>query len=378
MSVSSKSLDAGVSYDFDDLPKYDSARKSILGQIAADSVVQINLHEAISLAAENSELADLIESERHALRCQTDSCDASSLDIILEGESLEHRNLAAGSAAEIFLGLVQVTMQMELLESSKQRVSDLKITVAAADDAGLATADGKNEIAKAEIRVKKIESKLNAAHQSLTYQLNLLINIDEENPIVFQPVHHLNPQESTFDVRQEAAVAEASRPGVIALERALQRGGNGDAIYQLLGIFDSRIGIKLPIPASSKLRLRAKLADNLRSSSQDNTNTSRKQQAYQVLETRKKQARVAAGEAMLGIQTAFEELTLVNEDIARLTQRETVLEASQQIDAQDAYLALHKNWVERRQAKSDRIAAAIKVEIQKIKLLQAQGLLRDR
>jgi hypothetical protein len=378
LAVSEKSFDATVSYDFENLPTYSSARKSILGQIATSAVVQINLPEVIVLAAQNSELADLIESERHAIKCQSDNCDASFLDIILEGEALEHRNLAAGSAAEIFLGLTQITMQMELLESSKQRISELQATVAAADEAGFATAEGKNEIAKAQVRVNKFESKLSEAHQRLTYQLNLLINIDEQNPVIFQPVHHLNPQEPSFDVRYEVAIAETNRPGVQGLAQALQQGGDGDAIFRLLGIFDNRLGIKLPLPASTKLRLRAKLKENLQAAAQENSGNNRRQQAEQVLETRKKQARVAAGEAMLGAQTAFEDLTLTHQDIQRLNQRESVLAASQEIDAKNAYLEQLENWVELRQAKSDRIVAAIKVETQKIKLLQAQGLLLDR
>ena len=77
----------------------------------------------------------------------------------------------------------------------------------------------------------------------------------------------------------------------------------------------------------------------------------------------------------LAFKTAFEELTLANQDIERLTERRSILEASQEIDAQNAYIELHKNWVELRQAKSDRITAALEVETQKVKLLQAQGLL---
>lgn len=378
LAVSEKPVDATVSYDFENLPTYQSARKSILGQVATDQVIQINLPEVIVLAAQNAELADLIESERHAIKCQSNSCDANSLDMILAGEALEHRNLAAGTAAEIFLGLAQVTMQMEVLESSKQQISELEATIAAADEAGFATADGKNELAKAIVRVNKLESELNAAHQKLTYQLNLLINIDEENPIIFQPVHHLNPQEPAFDVRYEIAIAETSRPGIQGLESALQQSGNGDAIYRLLGIFDKRIGIKLPLPPSTKLRLRAKLAESLRTAAQDNSGNNRKEQAEQVLKTRRKQARIDAGEAMLGVQTAFEALTLTNQDIQRLIQRQDALDASQEIDAKNAYLEQLKNFANLQQAKSDRITAAIEVETQKIKLLQAQGLLLQR
>lgn len=379
VAVAPKKDDATVSHDFTNLPSYLSSRKSILGQIATDSFVRIDLPEVIELAAKNSELADLIESERHTLKCQADSCEASSLDLILRGEALEHRNMAAASAAEVFLGLSQVMMQMELLEESKSQISKLQKTVAGADEAGFATAEGKNEISKAEIRVKKYESELNAAFQKLTYQLNLLINIDEQNPMVFQPIHHLAPEQPTFDVRQEVAIAESTRPGIRSLQLALAQGGNGDAIYKLLGIFDSRIGLKLPVPPIPKRLLRAKLIENLRAATAaDNTVNNRKQQAHKVLDTRKKQARVAAGEAMLNIQTAFEEMTLINEDITRLANRQQVLTASQEIDAMDAYLEQHKNWVELQQAKSDRVVAAIKFETQKIKLLEAQGLLVDQ
>ncbi len=376
LQVSAKPIEAGIVYDFGSIPNYDNVRRSLFDQLATGNVAKINLQEAVCLAARNSDLAELIDAERHSIKCQSGDGRAMVLDLILYGEALEQRNTAAGAAGELFLGLVQVNMQRKLIEESKLHLTQLEETIQAADEAGFATADGKNELAKGNIRVTTAESELNSAEQKLMYQLNLLINIDSKNLLFLQPVHQLTPDHLDFDVREQISVAESNRPGIRAIETAISSGVGIESAYELLNQFDPRLGIKLAPLSITRRLLRRQLLDELQQEeTPDVTAETRQGQVQQILDTRKSEARISASQAMLNIQSSLERLAIINQDIARLNAWHQQLKAKQEIEAEDSYLELNQNWIELQQAKSDRITAAIEHETAKIKLLQAQGQL---
>ena len=377
LAVSQKHDGAGVGADFDSLPPYETIQQSVLAQVAAEGTVAINLDEAICLAAQNSQLAEVIDQERQLLECQDGQHrEKSALDIALQGESLEQRNSVAGAAGELFLGLVQVSLQLELLEEAASHIDQLQAKVDAAADAGFATADGKNEIEKGRIEIQRQRVEIDSAHQTLTWQLNMLINPGSDTAIVFQPVHQLNPQPLAVDVRTETKFAETNRPGVRATEMALATDRNGSAAYQLLKLFDSRLGMKLDASPIKKRLLRNQIIEIVsQSEKSDPTLANRRQQASRIVELRKREAAIGAGKALLERQTAFEKLTIIQSDIQRLQKRSESLDASKQIDAKDVYLKQNENWIELQKARSDRVAAAIEYEVAQLKLKQAQGKL---
>jgi hypothetical protein len=394
LAVAVKPNGAGVTTNFDSVPDYSSAKRSLLSQVAADDSVAITLEEVICLAAKNSELAEVIEQERHLLRCRIDQlseseCDDSSacschcpqargrgIDVVLHGEALEQRNLAAGKAAQAFLGLTQISLQRTLIEESRKRLNELDDTVAAADEAGFATAEGKTTIAKGRFRIDRMESELAAAHQQLTYQLNMLINVGEQEVIVFKPVHDIKPMPIDLDVLAETTLAETNRPGIIATESVISNRCDGEGLYRLLGMFDARIGQQLKTKPVRKLLLRRQLIELIKAAEQpDPTIGHRRSQAEKIVNLRKREARLSAAKAMLDMQTAFEKLAIINADVQRLQKQADLIEAGRKIDATDAYLKLNENWVELQQARSERIEAAIEFEIARVKLQQAQGLL---
>lgn len=377
LAVSLKSADAGVAANFDSLPAYDSIRQSVLAQVAADGTVAISLEEAICLAARNSQLAEVIDEERHLLQCQSDdACQTAAIDMVLQGEALEQRNKAAGAAGELFLNLVQVSMQLDLIDQSQQHLADLETRINAADDAGFATAQGRNEVEKGRLKVKRLQSEIDSVLQQLTFQLNLLLSPDENSMIVFRPVYQLNPTAPLTDLKSSIAIAEANRPGILAAQSAIASGGSLNASYQLLKLMDNRLGVKLDSKPLRKQLLRQQLIENLRLAEQpDPTAAHRRQQAAKIVAARKREAAVETGKAILDMQTAFEKLTLIQEDIDRLKRQAKVIEASKEIDAKDVYLRENENWVELQQAKSDRVSAAIEYESAKVRLQQAQGTL---
>ncbi len=377
LSVSPKIEGAGVEASFDALPRYETIRQSILAQVAADGVLAINLDEVICLAAQNSQLAEVIDQERQLLDCQDGQhCEKTALEIALQGESLEQRNVVAGAAGELFLGLVQISLQLELLEEANAHLDDLQIKVDAADEAGFATAEGKNEVEKGRLELQKQRVELDSAHQKLTWQLNMLLNPGSDTAVIFQPVHHLDPQPVSTDVRYQTGLAETNRPGVRATEMALAADRSGVAAYQLLKLFDSRLGTQLDASPIKKRLLRNQIVEIIsRSETPDPTLRSRQEQANRVVELRKREAAVSAGKALLDRQTAFEKLTVIQADIQRLQERSETLVASKEIDAKDVYLKENQNWIELQKARSERISAAIDFEVADLKLKQAQGKL---
>jgi len=377
LSVSQKPEGAGVHASFDSLPPYEAIRQSVLAQVVADGTVAIKLEEAVCMAAQNSELAEVIDQERQLLNCQDGQCsERSALDIALQGESLEQRNTVAGAAGESFLGLVQVSLQLELLEEAKTHFEQLQTKVDAADEAGFATAEGRNEIEKGRLEIQKRRVELDSAHQELTWQLNMLVNPGTDTPFVFQPVHHLNPSNFLVDVRSETGLAETNRPGVRATEMALAADRNGLAAYQLLKVFDGRLGTKLDASPLKKRLLRNQIVEIIsRSEKPDTTLQNRRQQAGRIVELRKREASISAGKALLDRQTAFEKLTVIQADIQRLQKRAESLIAGKEIDAKDVYLKENENWIDLQIARSDRVSAALEYEVAQLKLRQAQGKL---
>ena len=377
LSVSAKPLDAGVEANFNSLPTYESVRQSVLAQVAAPGTTAINLEEVVCLAAQNSQLAEVIDEERHLLRCQQgDQCQELAIDMVLQGESLEQRNTIAGTAGELFLGLVQVQLQMELIKEADSHISELQTKIEAADDAGFATAEGKNEVEKARLQVQQQRSELDSVHQKLTWQLNMLVNPGSDTAIVFQPVHQLNPQAPAVDVRAETTFAETNRAGVKATQMALASCGGGQAAYRLMKLFDSRLGIQLDAGPIKKQLLRKQLTELIGNmESPDSTLQNRKQQANKIIELRKREAAVSAGKALLDQQTAFEKLTIAQADIKRLERRAEVLIASKELDSKDSLLIENENWLELQKAYSSRITAAIEYEVAVLKLDQAKGTL---
>lgn len=377
LSVSPKPDGAGVEASFDALPKYETIKQSMLAQVAADGVVAIDLDEVVCLAAQNSPLAEVIDQQRQLLNCQEGRpCEKTALDIALQGESLEQRNTVAGAAGELFLGLVQVSLQLELLDEADAHLDELEVKIDAADEAGFATAEGKNELEKGRLELQKQQSELDSVHQQLTWQLNMLLNPGADTATVFQPVHHLDPRPVTSDVRRETLLAQSNRPGVKATEMALSADRDGLVAYQLLQLFDKRLGVKVDARPIKKRLLRNQIIEMIRlAEKSDPTAHNRRQQAERIVELRKREAAVSAGKALLDRQTAFEKLTVIQADIERLEKRAKLLAASKDIDAKDVYLKENENWFQRQKARSERVSAAIDYEIADLKLRQAQGTL---
>ncbi len=72
--ISAKVPGAGVVADFSEVQPFEAVRRNLLSQVGFNESLEIDLPEATCLAATHSELAELVEAERHAMRCQSDDC----------------------------------------------------------------------------------------------------------------------------------------------------------------------------------------------------------------------------------------------------------------------------------------------------------------
>ena len=145
---------SGVASDFGFVGDYESVRGSLVQPLESTSTLTINLDEAICAATRNSELAELIKAQWHAIKCRSDNRETIPLDFLVQGEALEQRNEAAGVAGKLFMGLVEVHLPRELLAESQRYLDDLAETIRIAADQGFATAQGADELESGRIRLK--------------------------------------------------------------------------------------------------------------------------------------------------------------------------------------------------------------------------------
>lgn len=378
--LSEKQPGLGVQSDFAAISEYRANRGSIIGPIAPSNSMVIDLNEAICAAARNSELAELIEANWHVIKCRSQNNDTTALDSLVHGEALEQRNKAGGSAGKLFLGLVEVNLQRELLEETRQHLDELAETIRVAANEGFATADGENELAAARLQFKSVESKLNSSEQLLISQLNALVNIDSENLIALQPVYELRPADLHLDPQTQVELAETNRPGICALKCAscscLQP---AEILRLLLGQPGTQQG-----PESASHPLEQRIIHNVlmkhveRQNSIDPAANTQRDQLARMLEIKKNQARTETRAALIKIQSSHDKLAIVNEQITDLNAKAVQLQAKQELDARGTHLEMHKNWSQLQTAKSDRVTTAIDYDKAILELLEAQGLLLTR
>ena len=370
--VAEKSSAATVETDFGAVGDLQMIQRSPLQ--SKIQTTKIDLGEAICLAATNSELADLIEAERHALNCAATDGSSSSLDLLLQGESLEQRNTAAGIAGKLLLRLVEVNLQRTLLGETQAHLDQLADTIEAADDEGFTTAEGENALVEGRSKFQLSQSELKEAERKLTCQLNQLINIDSDNLIEFQPVYDLAPTDLRLDAESEIVAAKTNRPGVRAMESALASGLGTKSAQEILAQFDSRLGLAQTKPSIKQRLLRRQLRQLLDSESAvDSSASTRREQFTRILEGRRKRAQTEARMALIKIQSAIENVAIANSTVERLTIKSDLLQAKQELDSSDSFLATNQNWIELQTAKSDRISAAIEHDTAILELLQSQG-----
>ena len=202
----------------------------------------LSKQSACSIAAANSRLANLIATERAAVRCEAGCVEC--IDKFLLNQERDQRLKAGADASELLLRLAGASLQASLLEESTEKIAELWETVRVADEEGLATADAESELSKQEIEIGRLQNELLAGIFELNTKLNSLLGIDASSPQQIMAGHHFEPQLDPLNIEQQLAIGFSQRPDLNSLD-AFGGCQSNSKCLSVLSNLDPRLGLKL-------------------------------------------------------------------------------------------------------------------------------------
>lgn len=359
----------GVTQDFGLVPNFADSQNLVQSAPCGTPLV-FSLEDAFCSAAQNSAAAKLLGSQLNRLKTSSTPVECpGSLDLALRSQMAEEQNRSASLAGQIFLGLVEVELQRELLVEAHERLISVNRTVREAESEGVATSDAKDLIAKQTIAIARRESELNVNGQKLNAQLKALLNLESCQEI--EVSYELRPKAFFADVESEKSKAISFRAELIALRQTIDNWNqcSAEAASSILRAADPRLGAKLNKAVTRRLLLRFRNR-NLDDPCDDEA---LRRQSEQLLDDRTRAIHLTIEEAIYDAQFAFEKLALAVEEIERLEGQVEKIEAKRELDATESYIELQKNWYDTLLARSERISKAIEFEAGLIRLAEATG-----
>jgi hypothetical protein len=338
--------------------------ESTLSINPCDKSLAISLEECCCLAAVRSHLANIIDRERKAA-CLTIGYN-KCLDRFLAGQSLQQRNRAAAAAGELFLRLVEVHLQTQLLDETRAKLAEWKAASQIAAEQGLATVDADKELDAKEIELDRRAIEARRSHLTLVNNLVQLLDLESDCIEAVEPIYELFPVFEGVDLNVEVRTALEKRPDLSSF-RGNPCGGLDPECYSILSQLDPRIGIGV-VSKLKKLACLQMLCDR-----PDPANCVRTKQFQELRTARQQLVKLEVFEAVLNVQASYQKLVLEQKDFTRLQERLQAIEAAAEMDAQGEFLESIQIWVERQEVKSKRTTTAIAYEIAKVKLLEATG-----
>ena len=337
------------------------------------SETNVGLNQVLKKAACNSKLANLIENERLAVRCESGCIEC--VDRFLAGQAKQQRLKSAADAAELLIRLAGTQLQTELIAGSQEKTVDLKQTIEIADEEDLATAEPEAELRKQEIELERLQNGLEPGVFELNVKLNLLLGIDSCHPQRLVPNHHFNPQLDEIDVEQQVIKALSSRSELKSL-RGFNSCGDSSKCYSVLSNLDPRLGLKLAGQVKRCFLLRRK--QQAQEQQEQCCESIRQHQLKELANLQEELVRQEVIAAVTEVQKRFENLQLENRDLNRLVDDAEMIESSAVLDAQESFLNSIANFAEQQQAKARRIEEMVEFEVAKIRLAEATGQLNCR
>jgi hypothetical protein len=362
----------GVIADFQHVTDYASVRRSLIEENSASQSITLNLDESVCLAAQHAPLARVIVDERRSIACRLGPENRSrTVEVFLDAQALEQRNKAAGNAGELFLRLVEIQLQRQLLDESDRKLREYYDTLSNAEASGLATANARGQLDALAIELKRKRSDLEIAEPEVIIKLSALIGINDVCDVLLQPSHELVPQDAKLDLQEEIAVALAQRPGLRALQDILDQGADIH-LDTLLSQLAPAVGMDLHKP------LKKRILQRRASNTADGSSGIRIQQVQQILAARSQQVRIEVAQSVLNIQNNLQQIALAAEDLQRLDSEMKLAESKSEIDAKESFIETIGIWSDQQKVRSNRISAAIRLEIAQVRLLEAQGQLASQ
>ena len=352
-----------ISYSFEAISDLKSSPEFSLNQFLNGDSVALDLKQCCCIAAINSPLADVIDKERKASCCTIgfNKC----LDRFLDGQATQQRNKAAANAGELFLRLVEIHLQKQLVGESIERLEELRDASAYAAKQGFATAEPDKELDANEIDLHQKLLKIEKNRYELTLKLSAILGLQNDCQKIIEPIFELLPVYEKISANDEIRTALNQRADLAGFSSNC--GCVDPECFAILSQLDPRLGIGLV----AKLK-RCVLLQRLLNRT-DPAQHIRKQQIQKLRNARQDLVRIQVNEAVIDIESGYRELVLEQEDLKRLQNRMEALEAAAEFDAMNSYVESVQNWVEQQSVKSNRISTAIEFEIAKVKLLEATG-----
>jgi len=366
--IEPKNVSPPVSVEFQAVPDHHSIAALVLDPAIGEHV-EIDLGECVYLACLHSPLARLLESQRRAIQCRSDANNGNrGLNQVLCAQEQQQRTQSAADAADVFLRLVEVELQRDLIDESRERMAEYHRALDLAEETGFATADARNEVNSQQLQLDQRESELDVGKQKMLLRLNAMIGMNP--PQRLRPVYPLVPEYIPFDVEEEVSIAYCNRPDLKAIRKLAGGGCEDDHSLNALAMLEPRL--TLPAAPSAVKMILCRQSRN-----DDFTQQVRARQAQQLLEARQQQVRLQVLEKILDIQASFEKIALASARFEQLTNESMQIKGQSELDGLDAYVAEAKNWAAIQKVKSERISAAIEFEVGKIRLLELQGCLLE-
>ena len=326
----------------------------------------VTLKDALCLASRNSKLANLIDREREAVRCEA-GC-VRCVDRFLAGQAAEQRIKSAADAGELLIRLAGTRLQDELILQSLDKIAQLEETIAVAADNGMATAEANNELQEQLIGIKKKQAKIKAGKFELTAKLNLLLGIDSCCPRQIQPDHHFESELGFVDPEQLVVDALSNRPELNSLTQ-MGSCSMDDECLAILANLDRRLGLVKARPVAKRL---------LRTREEEQDECCQHLRRGQMQELRRLREELIRQDVLAQVKEVryhHENLRLENQDLRRLRAEADSIDAVADLDAIDSFMDSIGNFAQQQLAKSRRINSLIEFEVARIRLSQATGSL---
>lgn len=358
---------AYIRTSFAPVDEFGSLTELSIGTFFQQDSVMLNLDQVCMIAAQNAPLADTIDKERQALCCQ--GIENDCVDEFLAGQASLQRNKTASQAAQLFLKLVEVRLQQQLLGESFDKLAELNHASQTASEQGLATVDADIELDKQNIELRKQKADLDHAHVQITAKLNAVLGNSLCSPKSIYPDFELFPVYEELDVCQVFEIGMQNRADLKSMSPG-QCGKIDSECASTLTQLDPRLGIGAAKTISICNLL--KIAKGLRN---DCSECVRNAQLQELATAKQEIVRLEIAETVLELQSSYQKLTIENDNLKRLERRLDALDIASDLNNFDNFLTSIEVWAEKQSARSARISRAIDFEVAKIKLLEATGQL---
>ena len=327
----------------------------------------VGFSEIQSMAADNSTIANAIDGEREKLCCREDA--PKCLATILNLQAQHERNQSAGQAGEAFLNLVQVYLLHDVLLESTREVDRASKIVQKLKDNDVPIDFDERQLVRQENELEEKAAELLFNQKRLTTGLSLLMDLDVKDTTPIWTVYQSQGLPPTVDLQSALDTAWSNRADLQAMS-LLTECCDAD----LLDIIRSSAKSLHPLLGLAIKKKRWLRRPRLSKIEDTQEACCRVNQIKQLMEARKKLIAREIADLVFSMQKRRRLIGLKKETITSLEQSISSAEKAVEIKPIDLKTQL-ANRARVYEIRAELIREIIGLEIDSLKLKQAQGLL---